>query len=251
MLYERDLTPENFSMFVRCLSVLRDNCRDVDIKKGMIRERTDRLTSIFQIDLSSILPDAEIVIGDIKESLDLLKPFLERDVKLIVDEKGCSFVDEYSKSYFAKPMNEFIDNKFVSDKELDKVIQIVDEDLILDVDLPRVVTDRINVYGRGYSVNTMQIRLDGESASLHMKPISNDREIKFIGDMVMNKSLDGCYISNIVTVPFIIDHDNDMNLKSYISSEKSTILNKFSSTIEDADIVIYSTAEIRKEGDED
>jgi len=253
MNYERDLTPEDFSLLVRCLSVLRDNCRDVDIKNGMIRERTDHLTAIFQIDLNSILPDSEIMIGDIKDSLDLLKPFLERDVKVMVDDSGCSFIDEYSRSQFAKPMSDFIDNKFIEDDEFDKVIQISEEDLILDVDLPKIITDRIDVYGKGYSVNTMQIRLDGENASLHMKPLSNDREIKFIGDMMMNKVLDGSYVSNIVTVPFIIDHDNDMNFKVYMntSPEKKVILNKFSSTIGDAEVTIYSTANIYKEGEED
>jgi len=57
MSYEKVLTSDEFDIFIRGLSILRDNCNDVDIKDGFIRERTDRQTSIFMINLNSIVPD--------------------------------------------------------------------------------------------------------------------------------------------------------------------------------------------------
>jgi len=251
MSYEKVLTSDEFDIFIRGLSILRDNCNDVDIKDGFIRERTDRQTSIFMINLNSIVPDINVSFGDIKEVLDALKTFAGRDVTISVNDIGCSFSDEYSRMEFHKPFDDFIDNKFITDEEFDKIIQISEEDLVLDTELFSLLTDRIDLVGKIYQVESIQIKLEGENASLHMVTSAGDRNTKIIGDIITNKVLETNYISNIITAPFIIDHDNDINFKIYKMPEKDSILNTFITHIGDLDIKIISTAGIREEDDDE
>ena len=77
---------EDFNTFLRCLMNLKEICNDVDIRGGMIRQRTNDLTSVFEMDLTSLITDAAIPITNLKKKLDLLKTFAGQDVALETHE---------------------------------------------------------------------------------------------------------------------------------------------------------------------
>ena len=49
-----NLDAEKYNIFLRCLTNLKEECNDIDIRGGMIRERSNDKTSIFQFDLFAI-----------------------------------------------------------------------------------------------------------------------------------------------------------------------------------------------------
>ena len=57
-----EIDVEKFSTFLRCLTNLKEICNDVDIRNGVIRQRTSDLTAVFEMDLTSLIQDATIPI---------------------------------------------------------------------------------------------------------------------------------------------------------------------------------------------
>ena len=96
------LSNEEFENFVRSLSVLKDVCNDVDINDGIIRQRTNDHTTIFQLDLSSLLPVVTMCLSNLKQKLDLLKMFSDEEVEIEISDK-IKIKDQYSSIEFEKP----------------------------------------------------------------------------------------------------------------------------------------------------
>ena len=71
---------EDFNTFLRCLINLKEICNDVDIRSGIIRQRTNDLTSVFEMDLTSIIGDVALPIAGLKKRLDLFKTFTGQNV---------------------------------------------------------------------------------------------------------------------------------------------------------------------------
>ena len=46
-----EMDAEEFNEFLRCLLNLKEICNDVDIREGKIRQRSNDLTSVFEMDL--------------------------------------------------------------------------------------------------------------------------------------------------------------------------------------------------------
>ena len=96
------LEAEQYNDFIRCLTNLKDVCNDVDIRNGIIRQRTNGNVSIFEIDISTIVSDASFAIIDLKQKLDLLKTFQGQDVSIEIIEPvpgnpgTFTFSDEFS-----------------------------------------------------------------------------------------------------------------------------------------------------------
>ena len=80
------LETEEYNDFLRCLINLREICNDVDIRGGYIRQRSNDLTSIFEMDLTSLIGDSQIPITNLKKKLDLLKTFSGQSVTIEIEE---------------------------------------------------------------------------------------------------------------------------------------------------------------------
>ena len=61
-----NIDKDQFAEILRCLSLLKDECNDVDIRGGMIRQRSNEKISVFEIDLSPIISDIDLAITDLK-----------------------------------------------------------------------------------------------------------------------------------------------------------------------------------------
>ena len=81
-----NLNEEEYNDFLRCLTNLKEICNDVDIRDGVIRQRSNDLTSVFEMNLSPIINDASIPITNLKKKLDLLKTFVGQEVTIEIVE---------------------------------------------------------------------------------------------------------------------------------------------------------------------
>lgn len=246
-----NLDSDKFEELLRCLSVLRDHCNDVDIRGGMVRQRANENTSVFEINLEPLFGDLSIPISNLKQKLDLLKMFSEQEVEISVSipegENGWySFSDQYSLLKFEMPDLEYIDNKFIPEEEMQTIFDLNDDDLILSADISGFISDRMRIVSAGFSVNTVQVEINGEEASLSTKTQSGDQYAKFLEGLTTDKVLE-CS-SHMVITPFIIDHDGDIVFKMF-NVQPNVAANKFSTTLSDIDITIFTRSSLIESSD--
>lgn len=237
------LNSEQFNDFIRCLSNLKEVCNDVDIRGGIVRQRSNDNTSIFELDLNSIITDVDIALSNLKQKIDLLKTFQGQDVVIDITDDYFTFADQYSLLKIMTPTMEFIDNKFMTKEDLNGVFKLEEEDLILEIDLVSVITERINLITQNFNVMAIQVDFAGEFASLKTATESRDQRIKFIDNIETNMILENCS-STLSVIPFGVEHDTDVEFKMYKDPNQDVALNRFSTTLGDIDISIYSRSSI-------
>jgi len=243
-----NLSSDEYGEFIRCLSILRNNCNDVDIREGIIRQRSNDNASIFEIDLTSLIQDVSFPLTNLCEKLDLLKVFLEQEVEIGVRDGSFSFQGQYSVLEIDKPASAFIDNKFMDIEELSTVFTYEEDKLILDYEFPFVVSKTISTWTQVFNITTIQVIFEGETASIVTRSQSKDQYAKFTGDIVSNVVINNCS-SNLVTTPFLIEHDSDIEFKMYESAQPEVLINKFLTKLGEVDVVIYTRSSLVKEED--
>jgi hypothetical protein len=236
------LSAEQYGSFLRCLSILKDHCNDIDIREGNIRQRSDENMSVFEIDLSSIIQDLSLPISDIKKKFDLFKIFAESDVEISVTENDdgnadFSVSDQYSLIRFKRPDLSYIDNTFMTHEEINNVFPLGEDDLILSCDISAFISERMKAVAGGFNVNSVEVLVEGEEASISAKTQAEDQFAKFISGIVTDKVLE-CGTHMIIT-PFIIDHDGDILFKMY-NTQPEVSCNKFTATIDELEINIFT-----------
>jgi hypothetical protein len=230
------LSSENFDELMRSLSLLKDVCSDVDIRNGILRQRSNDHAIIFEIDFSSLLPDMNIAISDLKQKLDLFKCFAGQEIDVKVDTEDFSFSDQHSSITFKSPMLDMLDNKFIPEQEFSRLFSLSQEDIILNYDISKIITDRIRTISQGFNVNAIQVVFEGETAFISARTQSKDQFAKFVSGIRTDRELN--YNSNLVVTPFVIDHDGDIKFIMYNVSDNLAI-EEFVTSIGDCNIKVY------------
>lgn len=240
------MNAEDYNDFLRCLINLKEVCNDIDIKEGFIRQRSNDKTSIFQIDMTEILRDASFTISDIKKKLDLLKMFAGQEVQLEINDEDSGyfvFSDQYSTLKFMSPAYQFVDNKYMSNDELDAIFNINEEDLILEYELPRTITERIRIITASFNVNSIQVEFDGENATIKAGTQAKDQFAKFAENITTNVVFERCS-ANLGVIPFGIDHDEEVKFKMFKQPDQAICLNTFKTLIGDCEMMIYTRSSL-------
>jgi hypothetical protein len=241
-----DLT--RFSELIRCLSVFKDLCNDVDIRAGFIRQKTNDGAVVFEIDLTPVIGDLNIPISNIKEKLELFKTFLGQNVVIDNDSENYTFSDTYSSIKFKNPDLDFIDNKFITRADLESVISTNNEDMMLSASLISTITDRIRIITQGFHVNNVQVAFSGSEAAITSITQSKDQFANFISGIQSEQEIN-CGV-NLTATPFIIDHDSDILFEMFKNGEDRS-LSRLSTTISDINITMYTRAQLLFEEAED
>lgn len=245
------LETEEYNDFLRCLINLREICNDVDIRRGFIRQRSNDLTSIFEMDLTSLIGDAQIPITNLKKKLDLLKTFAGQSVTIEIEEGETEsesyfvFSDDQTSIKFQFPAIDFMDNKIMSQQELDNIFNLDEEDLILSDELNKVVTERIRIVTDNFNTQAIQVKFNGDRATICATTQSKDQFAKFKDGVPMNIDFEGNFNSNLSTIPFGIEHDTDLDFKMYRDAQHDNVsLNKIQTELGSVSINIYSRSAI-------
>lgn len=247
------LDAEQYSEFLRCLLNLKEVCNDVDIREGMIRQRSNDHTCVFEMNLTPIIDEANIPITNLKKKLDLMKVFVGQDVQIEIIEgenesdSYFTFSDDESSIKFLFPAIEFMDNKIMSQEDLDALFNVDEEDLILENNLSSVVTERIKIITDNFNTQAIKMKFEGDQASITAATQSKDQLAKFKTGIPTNIAFDGNYSSNLSTVPFSIEHDEDLNFKMYKDPNQNVSLNRIETKLGDVEIKIFSRSAIIEE----
>lgn len=231
-----NLSGEKYDEFIRCISLVREECNDLDIRDGMIRQRTNDISAVFELDLSPLIPGLNLPLTNLKQKIDLLKCFAEREVEITVDERDFSFTDEYSTLRFDTPNLEFMDNKFMPDEEMNSVFTVDESDLLLTCSIEKVISERMKIITAGFNVNNIQVVFNGTDASITTRSQSKDQHAKLVSGIFADREINA--VTNIVAIPFVIDHDGDMTFKMY-NIQDNVCMNMISTAISDIDINVY------------
>jgi len=238
------LDSDKYAEFIRCLSLLKDICNDVDIRDGFVRCRTTENTSAFEIDLRNLIGSCNIPLVCIKQKLDFLKCFCGYDVTINVSEREgfFTFSDNFSSITINFPSMDLVDNKYMTLEELNKVFHTDEEDLILKLNIDKAISDRMKIITQGFNSNSIQIMFNGESCSLMTRTRSKDQKANFLSNIVTEKIIENT-ITNISNVPFIIDHDNDIQFRMY-NVINNTCVEEFRTKIGSCDVSVYSRSSL-------
>jgi len=233
---QASLSSQNFDELTRCLTTLKDLCSDADIRDGILRQRSNDHSTIFEIDLTNLLPGMNIPISDLKQKLDLLKCFYGQEIEINVDDDSFSFSDQYTILKFKSPILDMLDNKFMPSEEFARIFTLSQEDIILNYDITKIISDRIRTISQGFSVNAIQVTFEGDKAFISAKTQSKDQFCKFVSDIRTDRELN-CS-SNLIAIPFIIDHDGDIKFSMY-NIQDNLAINEFTSTIGESTIKVF------------
>jgi len=243
------LTNEEFSNFLKCLSNLKEVCNDADIQQGILRQRTNNHTSIFEIDMRPLLSDASISLTNLKQKIELLKPFQIQDVEITIEEGDdetsgyYEFKDQYSSIKFDMPTYDFMDNRFMSEDELRNIFSESEDDLLLEHDFESVINERIKIVSQCFNIQTVMVDFGGEYASISARTPSKDQSAEFAENVVLNTQIDG-HVTHITNVAFTIEQDGDISFQMFKDPDADVSLNKFSSKLGDMELNIYSRSQI-------
>ncbi len=245
----QNLTVEGFNEFIRSLTNLKEVCNDADIRGGILRQRSNTQTSVFEVDLRTIFDDANIALTNLKQKLELLKTFQGQEVEVTIEtpDDGSlgyyNFKDEYSSITFVTPTMDFMDNKFMTEEELGNIFPVSEDNMIFEKELSQILTDRIRIISTQFSIETVLIEFNGETATMSAATPSKDQSAKFVNDITMNEIIENTS-TNISNVAFSLDHETDINFTMFKDPNQEVALNKFTTNIGDIDINVYSRSQI-------
>lgn len=241
-----NLSAEHYSNFLRCISSLKDICTDVDIRNGVIRQRSDDKFSVFEIVLTPLIQDLSIPISDLKQKLDLFKIFsgANQEVEISTDETFFSISDNASILKFDNPDLDFMNNNFMNEEELNRVFVRNPEDVILTTEIPQAISERIRIITSSFHVKSMQVEFNGERASVTTRTQAKDQFAQVLSNITTERIMPNCF-SNLVFTPFIIDHDNDITMKMHLIDEDNGVcVNQFKTSMADISVGVYGRSSL-------
>lgn len=236
-----NLDAANYDEFLRVLLILRDICNDVDIREGVVRQRSNDLGTVFEIDLTPIISTLTLPITVLKTKLDIFKVFSGDEVSIITDDEAFTISNQNQKISIKYPELDFIDNKFIAADELFRVIQTNQEDLIMSTQISKKVSDMIRIVTSSFHVNSIQTIFDEDGCKISSANQSKDNFAEFLNNITSNRELN--HSANLVITPFIIDHDGDISFEMF-DAGNDTVSNVFSTTIGNTNINLYTRASL-------
>jgi len=127
--------------------------------------------------------------------------------------------------------------------ELDAIFNLNEDGLILEHGLSSVITERIRIITMSFNIKAIQVIFNGEEATIKAGTQAKDQLATFVEGVSTNVVLENCS-ANLGTIPFAIDHDDEVEFKMYQDVNPDISLNTFTTTIGDCNIIIYTRSSL-------
>ena len=245
---EVTIHPNDFSNLLRCLSLLNGICADVDIRKGILRQKSNDRANIFEADLTPLVSDCDIVMSGLKSKLPLLKGLSRQEVKITSTESDISFSGERSTFQFTNSHPCSPHNEFISSEELANIFPLREEDVALEYSIDKETSKLMKVVSSQLKIVSFQVSFEGNTASI-IATTTDTRQYSRIEYGIPIKAPMKCFSSLVVT-PFIMDHDGDILLKMY-NTQETVCVNKFKTLVGKITVVVYGRSQLIEESELD
>ena len=118
--------------------------------------------------------------------------------------------------------------------------------MVLSTEISTKISDRIRIIAQSFSVNTTQVKFEGEQASINVMTQSREQHAKVLSQLTTEREME-C-TSSIVITPFVVDHDGDISFKMF-NYQDNICSNLCKASIADVELNIYSRSALIEEDD--
>lgn len=248
-----ELPNEEFSKFTSILGIVSKMCTDLTIKDGIICQSSDRRSSILSIDINTIIGESTVLISGVSSKVDLLEPFRKQgvDMQLDITNSYYSFKDSLSKLEFTKPIEEYLNNKFISSNELQSKLMVDDNGYIFEYQISKFLIERLVALQRGLSASTIRFEFAGNKVDIVVSA-SDNPSTTTIGKLVtiedINKDVKGICVFPIQ--PFLLGGDQ-VNVEGIFRRDGENILLKLNTDVNEIPVNIWCIAKLIEPDDGD
>ena len=245
---EATVHSKDFSNLLRCLSLLDGICANVDIKGGILRQKSDDEYSIIEMDLTSLVSDCDILIPDIKGKLPILNVLSKQEIKISSSESRVSFSGNRSTLQFADSHPDSHHHGFISNEEIDKIFTLREENLVLEHSIDKETLNLIKIMSSQFNLLGFQIFFEGNTASIIATATDRSQHFR-IAHGIPVKAHMNCF-SSVLARDLLIDHDGDILLRIYKVKE-TVCINQFNALIGKVMVRVYGISKLITESELD
>jgi hypothetical protein len=234
-----------FSDLVKVFSIFKDLCHDIDIREGIIRQKTNDGVCVFEIDLSSIIGNIDLPISQLKNKFDIFKSFYGQEIDIINDGTNCKISDIYSSITFMNPFLDLMDNKYIPSEEISRQMDITEESLLMKLSIEKKITERFKAITQAFNSKSITISFNNDRGVILCATKGKENKAEFIRDIILEREAN--YKTNLSFIPFILDYDSEIIYNVYENQEVMIASHIFKSTISDVNITIYTRSQLVSE----
>ena len=129
----------------------------------------------------------------------------------------------------------------MSDEEFSNLFTLKEEDVVLQYVATKDLSNFMKVTAQQFNIVSFQVRFDGNVASITASTPSMEQYSELEYGIPVKKPFEG--FSNIVTTPFLLDHDKGMLFKMY-NVQESVCINKFTASIWRVTVDVYGRSQL-------
>lgn len=248
--YRLNITRDDFSKLLTLLKIFENYCNDCDIQNGLMRCRNNDRQAIISMDLNTVLENNPLQFSLIKSKIGLLKAFElddnvqveDSDIIIACNESNYEINDTFSKVVFRKPVQQYIDNKFITDAEFPGMISCDEENLIFSYTINNYLKRRISSIVQGFQSDIVKCRIVENIGKLTAETTNHEDSSEFIKDIVLNQEISDCEFK-IISMPFILDISSDIKISTYKITSDMYIC-KFEQNYYGVPITIYTRVKV-------
>lgn len=248
--YQLSVSRDDFSKLLTLLKIFENNCNDCDIQGGLMRCRTNDRQAIISMDLSSILESNSLQFSLMKQKIILLKAFEINDtiqmedktISIESNESNYEIKDPISKIIFRKPIQQYIDNKYVNDEDFGRMIRCQEENLIFSYDISHYLKKRISNVVQGFQTDILKCQIVENNGNLTASTKNFEESCVFVKDIVMNRELPDSEFK-MIALPFMLDIASDMKLSVYYVTNDVNLC-KFDQSYYGIPITLYTQVKV-------
>lgn len=248
--YRITTSRDDFSKLLTLLKVFENYCNDCDIHSGLLRCRTNDRQAVITMNLSSILEDNPLQFSMIKNKINLLKTFElddnvqveDKDIVIESNESNYEIKDPMSKMVFRKPVQKYIDNKFIDDSEFAQMIRCEEANLIFSYDVSNYLKKRISNITMGFQSDIIKCKIIENVGHLSAATRNHEDSADFVSDIVLNREVSDKEFK-MIAMPFVLDVSSDLKLNVYEAASDAYMC-KFDQSYYGVPISVYTQVRV-------
>lgn len=243
-----------FSKFTSSLSVIQDVCIDCDIKNGLIRSKSNDRKNVIVIDLTSVIGRKNLSMSQLKMKLSLLKTFdldmgnvqgADNTIIIEATENDFLFSDCFSKLMMRKPIESYLENRYIEDNDFESIIldNCKEDNLLFTQSIDNYLRNRICQICNTFRCDSVCFEFHGNYCKLSTETKSKDNISKLVQQITLYNNVDQkkCSLNNI---PFVLNVQSGLNISCYKVGETACMF-KSSLVYFGIPITIYSKAKLQ------
>jgi hypothetical protein len=166
------------------------------------------------------------------------------DKTIIIEsnESNYEINDPFSKMVFRKPVQKYIDNKFIPESEFTTMIRCDEEHLVFSYDINNYLKRRISNIALGFQSDIIKCKIIENGGHLSAETRNHDDSSSFVDDIVLNIEVPDCEFK-MIAMPFILDVASDMKLGVYKVSN-DVFMCKFDQSFYGVPIAVYTQVKV-------